>query len=301
MIMKNNAASVKARLLKKAKESGRPFDELLQHFGLERFLYRLSQSEHRDRFILKGALTLRVWNAPMSRPTRDIDLLGRVNNSIEHIENLIRRICDIAAPDDGIVYDSKTVKGVRIKEDADYEGVRIKFTGFLERTKIPMQIDIGFGDVIHPAAVDHDYPAMLDFASARMKVYPRESVVAEKFEALVFLGRLNSRLKDFFDLWLLARNFDFRGLTLAIAIKKTFAHRQTDVTANPFGLSDDFASDPATVAKYRGFVRKGLKDIAPDDFTEIVNVLRDFLLPPAEALLAGERFNKSWTARGPWK
>lgn len=301
MTSKNTAASVKARLLKQAKESGRPFDELLQYFGLERFLYRLSQSEHRDRFILKGALTLRVWKAPMSRPTRDIDLLGHVDNSIEHIENLIRRLCDITFEDDGIVYDSKTVKGMRIKEDADYEGVRIKFTGFLERTRIPMQIDVGFGDVIHPAAVEQDYPAILDFEPPSLKVYPRESVIAEKFEAIVFLGRLNSRLKDFFDIWLLARNFDFNGLTLATAIRKTFAHRQTDLSANPFGLSDEFVGDPATVAKYRGFVRKGLREVAPDDFIKIVNVLRTFLLPPAEALLAGEQFNQNWKARGPWR
>ena len=135
----NVAASVHARLANQARADDRPFQELLQYYGLERFLYRLSKSDYRDRFVLKGALMLRVWNAPMTRPTRDIDFLGYTENSIDSLENIIRAICRLEVEDDGLDFDPQGVKGERIKEDADYEGVRIKFTGLLERAKIPMQ------------------------------------------------------------------------------------------------------------------------------------------------------------------
>lgn len=300
MTTKNVAASVKARLMQQARETNRPFDELLQYFGLERFLYRISVSEYKERFVLKGALMLRVWEAPLSRPTRDIDLLGRLDNSVANLEEVVRQICLLNIGEDGIVFDSKTVKGSRIKEDADYEGVRVKFTGFLDRTRIPMQIDVGFGDVVYPSPIEQEYPGLLDFGPPKLKMYPRESVVSENFEAIVFLGRINSRIKDFFDIWLLARNFHFNGRDLSSAISKTFAYRKTAIDPNPIGLSDSFVEDVSTKTKYRAFLRKGLNDIAPDDLSVVVATIRRFLLPVAKALANGEIFEKRWIPPGPW-
>ena len=211
----NIAASVRARLANKARESRRPFQELFQYYGLERFLYRFSSTEQCKHFLLKGALMLRVWKAPKSRPTRDIDLLGYLHNDLERIEGIARQVCELAVSDDGLRFDAATVVGERIKADAEYEGVRFRFSGFLERARIPLQLDIGFGDVVHPSAQEMSYPTILNFPAPRLHMHPRESVVAEKFEAMVHLGSVNSRMKDFFDIWLLAWQFDFAGAELA--------------------------------------------------------------------------------------
>ena len=219
---RNIGASVRARLTNEAKESRRPFQEVLQYFGLERFLYRVSQSQHCNRFLLKGALMLRVWGAPGSRPTRDIDFLGYVDNEIEVIETIVREVCTIEVEDDGVRFDSTTVAGERIKEGADYEGVRIKFVGFLDNARIAMQLDVGFGDVVHPEAEENYYPTVLDFPAPRLRTYPRESVVAEKFQAMVFLGTLNSRMKDFFDIWLLAWRIARAGAMNRVASGRLF-------------------------------------------------------------------------------
>ena len=182
---RNVAASVRARLANIARKSGRPFQEVLQYYGLERFLYRFSRTEHRGRFLLKGALMLRVWDAPETRPTRDIDLLGFVQNDVEYLEAIVREACNINADDAGLHFDATTVAGARIKEDADYEGIRIRFTGLLENARIPMQIDIGFGDTVYPTAQEMSYPTILEFPAPRLRMYPRETVVAEKLEAMV--------------------------------------------------------------------------------------------------------------------
>lgn len=298
---KNMAASVRARLSNKGRESRRPFQELLQYYGLERFLYRLSRSEHVERFLLKGALMLRVWGAPGSRPTRDIDLLGFIDNEIATIEAITRDACNIEVDDDGLRFDPDTVAGERIKEDADYEGVRIKFVGYLEKARIPMQIDVGFGDVVHPAPEEQDYPTILDLPAPRLRMYPRETVVAEKFEAMVYLGTLNSRFKDFFDIWLLSRSFDFDGVDLARAIQKTFKHRETVLSADPVALTPAFATAENTQKQWAAFVKRANLGEAPATFDQIREPLREFLLPVAAALTSGESFSKRWSAPGPWK
>lgn len=196
---KNVAASVRARLTNEAKKSGRPFQEVLQYYGLERFLYRLSRSAHQRSFVLKGALMLRVWGVHEARPTRDIDLLGYVKNTRERLSEIVHDICTLTVTDDGVMFDPSTIASAVIKEDADYEGVRVTFTGFLERARIPMQIDVGFGDVVHPAVEEANYPTILTYPSPRLRTYPRATVIAEKFQAMVYLGSANSRMKDFFD------------------------------------------------------------------------------------------------------
>ena len=218
MSPKNMAASVHARLAEIARRTGRPFQEQLQYYAMERFLYRLSKSPHAARFVLKGALMLRVWDAPMARPTKDIDLLGRLENSLENLSTMVREVCALEVEPDGLVFRPSTVKSERIREDADYEGVRIRFDGLLARARIAMRLDVGIGDVMVPVPVEIAYPTLLDMPAPRLKGYPRETAIAEKFEAMVKLGTLNSRMKDFYDIWLLSRQFDFDGPTLGEAV-----------------------------------------------------------------------------------
>jgi hypothetical protein len=191
---------VHQRLLNIARKTDRPFDEVLQYFAMERFLYRLSQTEHVDSFVLKGALLFRIWDTPDCRATRDIDFLAYLDNSPDNLATIIRDVCAIESVDDGLEFDPNTVKAQPIKEDADYEGVRIRFRGQLGNARIHMQVDVGFGDLIHPEVAQASYPTLLDLAAPTLRIYPPETVVAEKAEAMVHLGSLNSRMKDFYDI-----------------------------------------------------------------------------------------------------
>lgn len=295
------AASVRARLRNRARADDRPFQELLQYYGLERFLFRLSRSEFCDRFVLKGALLLRIWDAPMARPTRDIDFLGHTENSVANLEDVVRNICIAEVEEDGLRFDPWNVAGERIKEGAEYEGVRIRFNGLLEKARIPMQLDVAFGDVVHPAVVESWYPSLLGHPEARLLVYPRETVVAEKLQAMVFLGPINSRMKDFYDLWLLSRCFDFDGPTLAEAISGTFSNRGTRIDADPVALSSEFHDAPQPSRQWRAFLEKGLVQEAPGSLSEVAHHLRTFLLPPVGALVEGHLFRGVWMAPGPWR
>ena len=200
MTKRNLAASVRERLLNRARAQDRPFQELLQYYAMERFLYRLSRSRQAEKFVLKGALLLAAWRAPLSRSTMDIDLLGRTSNEPEHVRALFAQFCDLESEPDGIEYDAKSVKVTKIKEDADYEGVRVRFRATLARARISMQVDIGFGDVVTPGVVEIEYPTLLEFSAPILWAYPKDTVVAEKLEALTALGMLNSRMKDYFNL-----------------------------------------------------------------------------------------------------
>ncbi|HHH89598.1 MAG TPA: nucleotidyl transferase AbiEii/AbiGii toxin family protein [Aliiroseovarius sp.] len=297
----NIAASVRQRLLNEARETNRPFNELLQYFAMERFLYRLSRSPHAGKFILKGALMLTAWQAPVTRPTMDIDLLGITDNSIDAIVAVMKDVCMQAVDPDGLVFDPDSVGAERIVEDADYAGVRVRFRGTLGTARIAMQIDIGFGDVIVPGPEMADYPTILDLPAPRLRGYSRESAVAEKFEAMVKLGLVNSRVKDFFDIWLLARQFDFEGRTMARAIGKTFSTRGTTIPAEPVALTGDFAREPARQTRWQGFVRRNrLRDV-PAGFADIVEAIETFLGPVTRALAAGGEFKGTWKAPGPWR
>ena len=244
---KNLPASIHERLLNKAKSSGRPFNELLQYYGIERFLYRLAESPYRDRFILKGALIFAAWGAPLSRPTRDIDLLAHTSNSINNIVAIVTAICNQDVQPDGMTFDPASVVGEKIKEQDEYEGVRVRFRGYLGNARVNMQVDMGFADVVSPAPELVEYPTLLDLPRPHLRGYPRETVVAEKVHAMVTLGAINSRMKDFYDLWLLARKFSFDGASLSEAIRNTFAHRATRIPNEmPVGLTDEFAREKQT-------------------------------------------------------
>jgi predicted nucleotidyltransferase component of viral defense system len=300
--IKNLTASIRARLQNKAKETDRSFSEILQYYGMERFLYRFSQSQYAEKFILKGALMFTVWEIPERRTTLDIDFSAEYDNHVDAIEKVIKNICHIPVTADGLVFDAKTVKGQKITENAEYGGVRVKFTGFLERSRIPMQIDVGFGDVIYPKFHTIDYPVILEFPVIRLKGYPVESVVSEKFEAMVKLGLLNSRMKDFYDVWIMMRQFNFNGSRLAEAIKRTFNHRKTPIPLNkPLFAEEiyDEKSDRQTL--WQAFLKKENIKHAPEKLSDTAGGIEKFLIRPLKAINKNEKFDELWIAPGPWK
>ncbi len=299
--VKNNAASVHQRLLKKAKESSRLFNELLQYFAIERFIYRLSKSPHADKFILKGALMFAAWHAPASRPTMDIDLLGKIDNSLEVITAAIKEACLLEVEPDGISFNAETVEAVRITEDADYEGVRVRVQGGLGNARFSIQIDIGFGDVVVPNPSTVSYPAILDFPAPELKGYTMESTIAEKFQAMVKLGVLNSRMKDFYDIWILSRTSDFKGNLLAEAVAKTFEKRKTPVTLDTALFNPSFGKDGNKNVQCRGFIRKTKLINAPEPFEEVMTAVKLFLEPLASSIAERRAFNSNWIAPGPWQ
>lgn len=299
MSARDLGASVRQRLLNQSRAQGRPFQELLQYFAMERFLYRLSKSPFAGRFVLKGALLMIAWRAPFSRPTLDIDLAGRTNNELDHIRSIVGEVCDASVEPDGIDFDSKSVEATRIKEDADYEGVRVRFQATLAKARIPMQIDIGFGDVIVPQPAEVEYPALLEFPPPILIAYPKETVVAEKLEALTVLGLLNSRIKDYYDLALLARSYPFDGAILVEAIRATFRHRETAIEEVPVGLTDAYSSDPARAAQWKAFVRRSRFD-SRSTLDELVGQVRDFAAAPLSATARNVPFRSQWQAGGPW-
>ena len=294
-------ASVHQRLLNKSRQTGRPFNELLQYYAMERFLYRLSKSAFSDRFILKGALMLTVWKAPVSRPTRDMGFLGRIDNDIGTIGDAVRDMCFTEVDPDGLEFNPETIEAERIAEGADYEGVRVRFQGNLGNARINMQFDVGFGDVVVPRSKKVQYPTIIDMPSPVLTGYSMESTIAEKFEAMVKLGALNSRMKDFFDIWLLSRLFEFTGETLVSAISSTFKTRNTDISRYSSVLSADFMADRSKATQWQAFLTRTAIESAPSQFSAMVEQISFFLDPPAEAIANSTAFRKSWKPGGPWQ
>jgi predicted nucleotidyltransferase component of viral defense system len=298
---KNLAASVRQRLLNLAQTRGEDFGLVLTRYGIERFLYRLAQSEYHDQFVLKGALLFELWTQRPYRPTRDLDLEGRGENSTARTKRLFSEIMNQVVEDDGLVFDPKSLRVARIKEDQEYEGLRVTLVSRLERARIHMQIDIGFGDVIVPAPNEIQYPAMLNFPSARLRAYPREAVVAEKLEALVKLGMANTRMKDFYDLWKLSHDFDFEGALLADAIKATFTRRGTEVPSRaPLALTEEFSHDSQKAKQWQAFLKKSGLDHDHAELHTVAAQLATFLLPPLQAATAAQPFTLTWHHGGPW-
>ena len=296
----NLAASVHQRLLNQARATDRPFNEILQYFAMERFLYRLSKSPRGGSFVLKGGLLLALWRVSVTRATKDIDLLGHVPNDVDGVVVLMRDACSQAVERDGVEFDPASVVGERIAEEAEYEGVRVRFRGRLGNARLTLQVDVGFGDAVVPGPVEAEYPTILDLPPPLVRAYTRESVVAEKFHTMVRRGLLNSRLRDYFDVWALSRQFDFEGPLLARAVTETFARRQSEVPAASPSLTDEFAADPARKAQWRGFLRRSRLEGVPQDLGEVVRGVAAFLGPVATALHEGVEFPRRWRAPGPW-
>jgi hypothetical protein len=275
MTTKNIGASIRQRLLNKAREDKRPFNELLQYYAMERFLYRLSISQHKDRFVLKGALMLRVWDSPQFRPTMDIDLLGRTSNEEGRIAAQIGEILTVEVEPDGLDFLVDSVHTELITEEADYKGIRVLFKGFLDTARINMQLDIGFGDIVLPEPERLPFPVILDSPSPILLCYSKESAIAEKFHAIVKLGMINSRMKDFYDIWLMSRQFTFDHDTLNKAIKLTFAERETPMPDTIIAFTDEFCE--AKQVQWAAFRKRIGQDFVPENFMEVVSELRLFL------------------------
>lgn len=287
----NIGASVRARLLDRARAERSDFQILLTRYAPERLLYRLSASPHRNRFILKGAMLFVTWVADPFRPTRDLDLLG--DSDAEAMAETFRAICAQPVADDGVTFDLAALMAAPIREEVEYGGVRIRTTATIAGARIPIQVDIGFGDA--PAAIEIDYPTLLDAPTPHLRAYPVETVVVEKFEALVTLGVANSRLKDFCDLWVISRIFELRQAALVEAIQRTFERRRTVLpSVVPVGLTDEFAE--AWAAQWRAFLGRDRMAAAPDAFAIVVADLRLFLMP----LVVGLEGERIWPPSGPW-
>ena len=296
--LKNVAASVRQKLLNKSRADIRPFHELVQYYAMERFLYRLSLSHHANRFVLKGALMLRIWQAPEIRSTMDIDLLGRTINDISQLTSIVEDILSIEIEPDGLIYFPEQITAERITEEAEYQGVRIWFPAKLDTMSLNMQIDIGFGDVVYPEPEKAEIPSMLEFPSPRVLCYSRESLIAEKFEAMLKHRELNSRMKDFHDIWLLSRYFDFEGRELSEAIKLTLEQRGTSLPVNIVAFSDEFISTKH--AQWNAFQKKLRQDHIPEKLEEIVKQVKDFIGPITSALMSDKSPPSKWSAPGPW-
>lgn len=287
--LKNIGASVRARLLQLAKASGQSFDLVLTRFALERLLFRLGQSPHADRFVLKGAMLMMSWFDDPHRGTRDLDLLGFGDPEPESMLATFREILAREAAD-GVEFDIDALRVDRIREELEYGGLRLRTTASISGARIGLTIDIGFGDAMEPGAEMLDYPSMLTFPAPRLRAYARETVIAEKFQAMVALGRANSRMKDFYDIWILSKSFNFAGERLARAIAATFARRETPIPVDPpDALTPAFASDEQKRRQWIAFVR----DVAvnPGKFEDVVASLAEFLMP--HAVQAASSINSS--------
>jgi hypothetical protein len=299
-VIKNLAASIRDRLLNQARDSRRPFNELLQYYAIERFLYRLAQSRLAGQFVLKGALLFRLWGLRDFRPTRDIDMLGYTSNEVETLVAIIKEVCKLEFQEDGIRFDPETVIGERIKEAADYEGVRLRFTGSLENIRLHLHIDVGFGDVVSPAPVRKAYPVILPMPAPELSSYPPETMVAEKLEAMIHLGSANSRMKDFYDMWILAGRFKFEGQVLQKAIRQTFKHRDTRIPDDePVAFSAQFALEKQS--QWNAFLTTSSITDVPERLEVLLARLQEFSLPIFASLQAEAKFEKTWTAGGPWR
>lgn len=294
----NIAASIRQRLRNQARSDKRPFNERLQYYAMERFLYRLSQSAHAQRFILKGALMLRAWQSPEIRPTMDIDLLGRTSNEEDSIIAQIRDIISVEVDKDGLIFNPESIRAERITEDADYEGIRVRFTGSLDGARVYMQIDVGFGDIVHPEPIESELPTILGSPPPKLLCYSRESAIAEKFEAMLKLGELNSRMKDFYDIWLLSRQFEFKGQELAEAIRLTLEHRGTELSEKVVAFSSAFID--ARQGQWTAFHKRLAQDSVPAEFGEIVAGIESFLKLIITALASGAEPPDHWPPTGPW-
>lgn len=298
--VKNMAASVKNRLLAAARKSGKPFQSLLIHYGLERFLFRLSRSPLKETFILKGGFLLVGMGLPLARTTRDIDFLGLGPGDIDAVGASIREICKVAI-DDGLIYEFDHLSIESMAEDAEYPGIRLKFDAWLGKARIPMQIDIGFGDAVVPDALEMTFPTLLDMEPPIVKAYSIETIVAEKFEASLDLAELNSRMKDFYDIWILSRKYPFHGSILQDAIMATCQRRSTPLSSQTLIFSKEFADRSGKHVQWKTFLQKTQIPGISEDFPMIMESIRKFLHPIAEASENQGRFEKEWLPGGPWR
>lgn len=298
---RNLVASVTDRLRTMARHRGENVQVVLTQYGTERFLYRMSQGPMRNHFVLKGATLFYIWDSTSHRPTRDVDFLGYSDPSVDVIATIFRTICTENVEPDAIVFDPDTLTAEPIRGQQEYGGVRVKLIGFLGKIRIPLQIDVGFGDAVTPAPESVVFPPLLDFPAPHVRAYPAYTVVAEKFEAIVKLGIANSRIKDYYDLWVLSETQTFDGGTLKRAITATCERRGTVLPSElPVGLSDSFGRDPQKQTQWQVFLERD-QLTAPADLLQVVEVIRLWLFPLMVSIQRNQALPHSlWTPGKGW-
>lgn len=299
---RNLAASVRQRLLNRARERREDFNYLLTRYANERLLFRLAESAYRDQFVLKGATLFELWHDAVPRATRDVDLLGSGEPAVERMQATFRELCALDVEPDGLQFLDGSVRAERIRDGQAYGGVRVRLAADLDGARIATQVDIGFGDAVTPGVIEAEFPTLLlDFPAPRLRTYPRETVVAEKFEAMVRLGTANTRMKDFYDLWAMATTLRFSGEPLTAALAATFQRRGTALPLEPpVALRPDFSVDPDKQTQWSAFSQRvASSSIVP--LQGVIEVLGRFLLPPVSAAASGEPFNQEWPAGGDWR
>lgn len=293
--------SVHQRLLNKARETDRPFNELLQYYAMEKFLLRMSKLPNAEDFVLKGALLLRAAGISELRATRDIDVLKYGSSAISDIEEIFRECCNISIEGDGLAFDPDSVEGEEIREQEEYDGIRVKVRGNLGNARITIQIDLGFGDVITPEPLWIEYPSILDEDSPRIRAYTLESSIAEKFQAMVNLDMANSRMKDFYDIYFLSEHQSFDGIKLKRAIEETFERRETDIPQDtPTALTQRFYEDEDKIMMWKAFTDKISDEQMPKELGEVVERIFEFLWPVTEAISNSSDFIQKWTQQSKW-
>lgn len=302
---KNMGASVRQRLLDYSRAQNESYNLLLTRYAIERLLYRLSRSAHADRFVLKGAALYAVWQSESElviyRPTRDLDFWSQGTPDMAAAIAALREVVTMPVEDDGISFDAATITGEVRRADEQYPGCNLEIIADLGGIKIRVLIDFGFGDAITPPARRASYPTILkSFSAPQLQIYPRETVVAEKFEAMVALEFENTRLKDFYDIWMLSRSFDFDGAILSKALRRTFERRQTALPIElPIALSEQFSEDTAKMNQWKNFGKRILANDLPP-LREVTEQLQRFLLPVAAGAIAGD-YNEHWTPQHGWR
>jgi len=297
---KNPAASIRARLLALAQSRGQDYQRVLGRYAIERFLFRLGNSTHRDRFAIKGATLFTLWTGDTHRPTKDLDLLGWGSSAIREVEETIRAICKVEG-NDGILFDGESVEGTRIKEEDEYEGVRVKFHAALAGARIPMQVDIGFGDAVYPEPEFASFPVLLPMEPPVIRAYPREAAIAEKLNAMVVLDIRNSRMKEFYDIWFMANTWTFEMATLRDAIRTSFERRGVGIPQDvPFALTEEFLGDPRKTRQWNAFVSRLYPGSDSPSLEDVGVLLRAFLLPCILSVSAAESAAHYWTPSLHW-
>lgn len=296
-VQKNLPASVRQRLLMASQQRGEPFDLVLTQYAIERLLYRLSQSRYANRFLLKGAMLFRIWTENSHRPTRDLDLLGTGPAEADDLSAIFREICDSSVEPDGLEFLGESVKASPIREETVYGGIRVNTEARLGNIRVHLQTDVGFGDAVTPEPVEIEFPGLLDFPTPRLRSYPIYTVVAEKLEAMVLLGEANSRMKDFYDLWFLSRNFEFDGEILVSAIRATFGRRKTPLPPQlPPALHDEFAALKSV--QWNAFQCKNRLGETP--LLEVIRVIRELATQPLDNAVHERSLNSKWMLGTGW-
>jgi len=300
--IKNKPASIRAKLINIARNEGIDFDALLLRYFQERFLYRLTISEFSDHFILKGGLLLVCFKIPGTRPTKDIDFLAeQLDNDQTELENIFGKIAELYF-DDGVKFDPLSISSERIKEDADYEGIRLKIDATLGQARKRLQIDIGFGDIVIPKAKKIEFPTLLEQIPPKIKIYSIESIISEKFEAMIKLAMANSRMKDFYDVYTLSINYDFHGNRLKKAIESTFKRRKTIVPISPLIFRTEFHNDKGRQRQWAAFLRKSRLANTDKSFNQIMERITKFLKPIVISINNKTQIEKSWySSLGRWR